>query len=47
MNASDAGLLTLALAGSVLLVSSRRRQRRTVGTARERPWRGEAPDVRG
>jgi hypothetical protein len=46
-NSILAGLLTLALAGSVILVSSRLKRRRPESIAREeRQRQGEAPDVR-
>lgn len=45
-NSILAGLLTLALAGSVIMVSSRLQQRRTASIARERRRQGEAPDMR-
>jgi hypothetical protein len=45
-NSILAGLLTLALAGSVILVSSRLQRRRTASITRERRRRGEAPDMR-
>ena len=45
-NSILAGLLTLALAGSVILVPSRLQQRRTASIARERRRQGEAPDMR-
>ena len=45
-NSVLAGLLTLALAGSVLATATRRRRGQSASTGREHRWQVEAPDGR-